>query len=60
MQSSLSAMSRDVYQSGSEDHGRQLLTEHLPKQSSVIDTSRFLFYLLIPNVVWFSQDELIA
>ncbi|KAI3463238.1 hypothetical protein Pfo_019901 [Paulownia fortunei] len=40
VQSSLTATSRDVCHSGSEDHGQQLLTEQLPKQSSVIDASR--------------------
>ncbi|GFP85715.1 polyadenylate-binding protein-interacting protein 4 [Phtheirospermum japonicum] len=39
MHSSLTAMSRDAYHSGSEDHGPKLLTEQLSKQS-VNDESR--------------------
>ncbi|KAG6418359.1 hypothetical protein SASPL_120562 [Salvia splendens] len=40
-QSSVSS-SRDVYHSGSEDHGTQILNEHLPKVSSGIYSSRVL------------------
>ncbi|XP_051114241.1 polyadenylate-binding protein-interacting protein 4-like [Andrographis paniculata] len=39
VQSSLTAVSRDVT-IGSEDHARQLLTEHFPKPPSVIGASR--------------------
>ncbi|XP_057797139.1 polyadenylate-binding protein-interacting protein 3-like [Salvia miltiorrhiza] len=41
VQSTVSS-SRDVYHSGSEDHGRQILTEQLPKESSGIYASRVL------------------
>ncbi|XP_041994997.1 polyadenylate-binding protein-interacting protein 4-like isoform X1 [Salvia splendens] len=40
-QSSVSS-SRDVYRSGSEDHGTQILNEQLPKESSGIYASRVL------------------
>ncbi|KAL8522596.1 hypothetical protein ACS0TY_012658 [Phlomoides rotata] len=40
LQSSASTMSRDVFQLGSKDHDRQLVTDHRPKESSVIDASR--------------------
>lgn len=57
MQSSVSA-SRDVYQSGSEDHGGQILTEQLPKESSVLYASRsFVFYFLTSDVhfLWYND-----
>ncbi|KAL1533417.1 Polyadenylate-binding protein-interacting protein 3 [Salvia divinorum] len=41
VQSSVSS-SRDVYHSGSEDLGRKMLTELLPKESSRIYSSRLL------------------
>ncbi|KAL1559159.1 Polyadenylate-binding protein-interacting protein 3, variant 3 [Salvia divinorum] len=41
VQSSVSS-SRDVYYSGSEDHGTQILNEQLPKESSGIYASRVL------------------
>lgn len=50
MQSSVSTMSGDVFHLGFKDHGQQLVTEHHPKESSVIDASRFVFYLVISNV----------
>lgn len=50
MQSSVSA-SRDVYHSGSEDHGGQKLTEQLPNESSVLYASRsFIFYFLTSDI----------
>ncbi|KAI3455605.1 hypothetical protein Pfo_012268 [Paulownia fortunei] len=40
VQSPLTAISRDVYDSGSGDHAQQLLRKQLPHHSSVIDASR--------------------
>lgn len=42
MQSSVST-SRDVYHSGSEDHGSQLLTDDIANESSETYASRFCF-----------------
>lgn len=53
-------MSRDVLHLGSKDHGRQLVSDHRPKESSVIDESRFFFYFVISNVMWSNHDEIIT
>lgn len=52
MQSSVST-SRDVYHSGSEHHGRQLLTDYLPNESSETYASRFVSILTYYDKLFF-------